>query len=369
MSAESNNLPECFYAPIHFTRDYLSRLLLLAFHKKDPDPIYSGFEPQLVTDPSTGVESIVLIGYRHDKYLDVYHQPSIKLDIEKYRKVHNGAKGLYVRDFEDGYFRRNGAGGVEFFLAFRDAEGRDISIRVSNQPKPSVGAIQMLAPVGSSATHPNEMMMVFMDDFYFISQKRGMISIVIDGKQHRMKKIYGPTLGGAIYTAKYSLNPMIVNMCTERDEPLPLVQINGQRARFLDGDYQLSIEDGKVLTKSITCHFPNQDMICSFLPALPDIRAMREGDTFGGDFLIDMGEHLGNIGGDYRYECGADGIIKISIHPSQGWKLGRKNNSNAFKVISSLIKVFKAWPKSYQWDATLTPTDSGYHIVSGWKRI
>lgn len=356
-----------FYAPMHFTQEPVTRLMLLAFHKKDPDTIYDGFEPQVLRDEESGEEILVVLGYRRDKYLDIFHQAGYQPNIDDYKKVHKGAKGAYVREFEDGYFRKNEGGGVELFLAFKDSADRDISIRVSSMPKKSVKAVQMLAPVGSSAVDPNEMMMVFMDSFYFVSASRGMISIVVDGKDYRMKK--RSTLGGLLNSAKYCLNAMVLNMNPERNDELPLLQIVDGKAVDKDSTYQLRIEEGKVLTESISCQFPSQEMVCSFEPALPDIRCLEAGEQVEGAFTIDMGDQLGSVGGKYRYECMEDKQIKVQVNPTEGWKVGKNCNKTVFLLVSKFIKVFKAWPKSYQWDATLTPHDGGFKIASKWRRL
>lgn len=369
MNISETSLSTHFYAPMHFTQEPITRLLLLAFHKKDPDTIYDGFEPQVVWNPDTQQESLILVGYRRDKYLDIFHQPTYQPIMEAYKKVHKGAKGIYARSFEDGYFRKNGKSGVELFLSFKDCDDRDVAIRVSSKPQESLRPVQMLAPVGSSAIDPNEMMLVFMDSFYFISRSRGMISITIDGKEHRMKKIWGPTLGGAIYTSKYCLNSMIVNMNPERNDELPLLPIVDGKAQYKNSTYHLREVEGQVLTESISCSFPQNEMVCSFSPALPDVRYLQVGDVKEGTFVIDMGDQLGSVGGKYSYTCQPNKQITIQVNPSEGYKPGVNCEKTAFLLISKLIKVFKAWPKSYQWDATLTPHDGCFAIVSKWRRI
>jgi hypothetical protein len=71
-----------FILPFRIDVDPMERLLLINF-EKDPDSLYLGFEPQVFNDPINGSGHLV-IGWRVDGKVDVYHQPGLKLDPEKY---------------------------------------------------------------------------------------------------------------------------------------------------------------------------------------------------------------------------------------------------------------------------------------------
>lgn len=357
------------YAPMRFTKEPIVRLLLMAFPKNHQDTVYSGFEPQVVRNPLTGRESLLVIGYRKDKYLDIYHQADYRPLQEKYRKVHKGAKGLYPREFEGGYFRADGKG-MNLLLTFKDAEDRDITIRVKNQPSPNCKAVQMLAPVGSSAVEPNEMMLVFMDNFFFVTQKQGEATVQIDAEVYQMPR-KGPLPLGTMQCTKYCLSPITCNMNPAlQNETLPLLRVeNGTVAHLNDSRYRVRVENGRVLTEAIELAFDEHTMQCRFAPPLPDVRALQPGNHTEGSFTIDMGEALGNVSGEYQYSRKGDGVIHLSVRPCHGWKLGEKCNRTIFLWVAKFVKIFTSWPKSYLWKAVLTPRGEGFSITSNWVRV
>ena len=62
-----------FFNPFHIAIDPMERLLLVNF-EKDPDSLYIGFEPQVFDDHINGKGHLV-IGWRIDGKVDVYHEP------------------------------------------------------------------------------------------------------------------------------------------------------------------------------------------------------------------------------------------------------------------------------------------------------
>lgn len=67
--------------PFQIDIDPMERLLLVNFDK-NPDTIYVGFEPQVFNDDKNG-KGHIIIGWRQDGKVDVYHQPSLKIDPKK----------------------------------------------------------------------------------------------------------------------------------------------------------------------------------------------------------------------------------------------------------------------------------------------
>ncbi len=63
------------------------------------DPIYSGFEIQAFDDPHHGEGMVVLLSRRPDERVDVYHQPGLRLDVNKY-EIGGGLAAWVESDFE-----------------------------------------------------------------------------------------------------------------------------------------------------------------------------------------------------------------------------------------------------------------------------
>ena len=68
--------------PFRISIDPMERLLLVNF-EKDPETLYVGFEPQVFDDNINGKGHLV-IGWRVDGRVDVYHEPGLRIDKGKY---------------------------------------------------------------------------------------------------------------------------------------------------------------------------------------------------------------------------------------------------------------------------------------------
>ena len=88
--------------------DPMERLLLINF-EKDPDPVYIGFEPQVFDDDINGKGHLV-IGWRADGRVDVYHQSSLTLDTHKYDIAGKGLAHMIATDMEEAFYEVNGFG-------------------------------------------------------------------------------------------------------------------------------------------------------------------------------------------------------------------------------------------------------------------
>ena len=81
--------------PFHIDIDPMKRLLLVNF-EKDPDTTYVGFEPQVFDDPVNGRGHLV-IGWRQDSRVDVYHQAGLHPDPAKYDIAGKGLANMVER--------------------------------------------------------------------------------------------------------------------------------------------------------------------------------------------------------------------------------------------------------------------------------
>lgn len=114
--------------------DPMEKLLLVNF-EKDPDSIYVGFEPQSFNDDVNGVGHLI-IGWRTDKKVDVYHQKSLNLDPSKYRIAGSGLNEMIPIDMDKAFYEVSDFG-VQAHYKFKDVSGRavEIAITESNSKK------------------------------------------------------------------------------------------------------------------------------------------------------------------------------------------------------------------------------------------
>ncbi|WP_143962484.1 hypothetical protein [Litoribacter populi] len=128
--------PSGIVIPISIEIDPMEKLLLDNF-EKDPDTMYVGFEPQVFNDTINGTGHLI-IGWRTDKKIDVYHQKSLTLDSLKYSIAGAGLNKMIAVDMDKASYEVNDVG-VQAHYKFRD----------------------ML----DAATHPTSLPMVLLHDF------------------------------------------------------------------------------------------------------------------------------------------------------------------------------------------------------------
>ena len=88
-----NKSKNYIYSPFNLKLEPIKRLLLIDF-SKDKDKTYYCFEIQYFDDSING-KGIRVIGYRNDKFIDVFQQPGL-LKKSGFDQAANGLANLFV---------------------------------------------------------------------------------------------------------------------------------------------------------------------------------------------------------------------------------------------------------------------------------
>ncbi len=116
--------------PFDIAIEPMERLLLVNI-ENDPDSLYVGFEQQEFDEEKTGTGMLV-IAWRADGKVDVYHQPTLTLDPAGYDIAGKGLEIMVPRDMEDAYFEVNELG-AQAAVTFEDFDGRLIELKLSEK--------------------------------------------------------------------------------------------------------------------------------------------------------------------------------------------------------------------------------------------
>jgi hypothetical protein len=104
----------------------------------------------------------------------------------------------------------------------------------------------------------------------------------------------------------------------------------------------------------------------SFTPSVPNLNTIPTKTHYKGKFLITGHESVGSISGDYTIQRNEDSI-HIRVVPSKGWQPKITKFSTWF--LFTIVKVFRKWPTTYQWDADLNKSPEGlWFMQSRWIR-
>ncbi len=351
--------------PFSLEVDPMEKLLLINF-EKDPDSLYIGFEPQVFNDTVNGVGHLV-IGWRKDKKIDVYHQRSLHLDPSKYSIAGAGLNEMIAVDMENAFFEVDERG-VHIHYAFTDRLGRRVELKVNEHNPRKRKPFGLLAPMGDATTHPPSLPLVLLHDFYFVRKNHTDLQITIDQRPHQLDELPLRMDGERMTFVRYSPRPLIASFNPAFDGQLEELELTIGQAQLERGNtlYELEWDGSTPSVRSVRVQNAIHELSLHFSPSFPCMRSLSVSSVQKGSFRISGHASIGYISGDYTLRSN-DGAVHIQLTPSKGWKPAITKFSTRF--LFTVAKVFKKWPTTYQWEAHLQPTADGtWHQQSAWQR-
>jgi hypothetical protein len=354
------------YTPFSIDIDPMDRLLLINFGK-DPDSIYMGFEPQVIKN-NTQRESHLIIGWRIDGKVDVYHEASLNLDPEKYDIAGKGLGNMVKTEMEKANFEVNEFG-VQAHYQFNDLYNRRVLIHINERSPFKTKPFALLAPMGQAAESPSAFPLILLHGFYFVRKRHTSAKVFIAGRHHQLDMLPLPMDWTRMYFTRYSTKPLIASFNPVFEGPLPYLEAKAGSAQITQGPYVYDLEWQQDLpgVKTITRSNEIHPIQIRFNPAFPELANMSGPIRLEGTFEIEGHPTSGKISGDYRVEK-TKHQTKIVIEPSQGWKPRPSKFSLIF--LYTFVSIFRSWPKSYKWTAILRQENKvDYFMRSKWKRV
>jgi hypothetical protein len=353
-----------FLNPFSFHVDPMERLLLVNF-ESNPDVIYKGFEPQYFDDTIHG-KGLLVIGWRNDLKVDVYHQKELKLKAETYDIAGKGLSHIIETDFENAVFEILDHG-VHADIVFDDFLGRKVEIRIVEKHPKKREPFGLLAPMGDAAESPSAMPLVYVHDFYFVRRRYTDFQLKISGKQLKPDRFPIPLDGTWMYFARYSADPFIVTFNPAMDGELGTLEFVDSKL-FVNDDTTLELmENGPAIEiKKITKKTSKHEVNLVFDPAFPQLNMLQDTLELSGKFSVNGHGSTGRIDGSYKVQK-QNSKTRIILEPSRGWIPNEKKLT--IKFLYAIVKTFKKWPKTYRWTAELEGLEGNYKMKSRWDRL
>ena len=351
--------------PLSIEIDPMERLLLVNF-EKDPDSIYVGFEPQVFNDEINGVGHLV-IGWRTDKKIDVYHEKSLNPDTSKYSIAGAGLNKMIPVDMEKAFYQVNDFG-VQAHYKFTDMLGREVEIVISEKNPGKRKPFGLLAPMGDAATNPASLPLVILQDFYFVRKNHTDIKVKINNKSHKLDELPIRMDGEKMTFARYSPKPLIATINPAHDGELETFELEMGQRTFEKGDYIYEIDwsNQSASIRSFSVKNNIHLLTMSFMPSFPCLNTFPANTKYKGSFIISGHESVGIISGEFHIQSYNESVA-IRVVPSKGWKPKATKFSTRF--LFTVARVFKKWPTTYQWDADLHKDSEGvWYMQSKWIR-
>jgi hypothetical protein len=361
-------------SPFHLQTDPMQGLLLIGF-EKDPDRVYVGFEPQAFDDAVHG-QGLLVIGWRVDGRVDVFHDPGLRLDPRTYRIAGKGLHAMEERSFADAHFQL-GPAGAQVDLGFRDLEGREVRLVILETDTRPRRPFALLAPMGSAASDPPALPLVFVSGFHFVRRAGTEVRIEIDGRTHRGDPFPLPMDGARVHFLRYSSAPFIVTWNPDAEGKAHLLEVEEEpvggafTAASRGVRYELEANGDFREIRRMSRREGEHEVVVEFAPALPHLLALRDGAEASGAFRISAGPAVGTVTGTWRVaRRGRE--LHLEALPAAGWTPGEV--PRAVRLLFRVASVFRSWPTTYLWQGTLQlpPADGQVEgplpLRSGWKR-
>jgi len=359
-----NGSDERVFSPFRLVVDPMERLLLVNF-EKDPDEVYLGFEPQVFDDEIHG-KGLLVIGWRVDGRVDVYHQSSLLLDKDTYDITGKGLADMVERPL-DGALFEIGERGIRVNIRFEDKSDRWVQLRITESHPKKREPFGLLAPMGQAAEKPSAMPLVLLHDFYFVRKKHTEIEIKIGEKIHQPDSMPLPLDWTSMYFSRYSPDPLILTFNPAQDAPLEPVALQDNGGGYVKSNqYEFSLNDDKLEIVRINALYLHHQVRLNFSPAFPQINMIKDGADVSGKFTLTGHPSTGKITGEYKVSK-YDGNIQIRLAPTGGWQPNEKKWSLRF--LYTVAKIFKNWPKTYLWKGEISKDEDGLKLVSKWERV
>lgn len=352
--------------PFRIAIDPMERLLLVNF-EQDPDTTYVGFEPQVFDDVVNGRGHLV-IGWRQDGRVDVFHQPGLHLDAAKYDIAGNGLANMLERELS-GATCAVDAFGVQAHYDFEDIHNRTVIIRINEQNPKARKPFGLLAPMGAAAAAPSAMPLVLLHDFYFVRKQHTAFEINIDGKRHQPDRLPIPMDFTRMYFTRYSPRPLIATLNPAFEGELEPAAVEVGADEVTVGETTLALEwtEGQPALKRMIRKNEVHPLELRFDRAFPDLQTLADDTRLAGNFEIEGHPSTGRIAGNYTVEKN-DGRITITMIPAQGWQ--PRPTKLSLRFLYSAASVFRKWPATYEWTARIQAQETGaYAMRSTWRRL
>lgn len=356
--------------PFEIAIEPMERLLLMNI-ENDPDRLYIGFEPQVFDDEKTGT-GMLIIAWRVDGKVDVYHQPSLSLDPAGYDIAGKGLENMVSRQMQDAFFEVTESG-AQASVTFEDIEGRLIELKLSEQSSRTRKPFGLLAPMGVAAENPSAMPLILLHDFYFVRRNNTELSVKIAGRDHSPDMLPLPIDFSRMTFARYCPDPLIAKLNPAFDGALTALSYSDDLILQQNPDLQQNYHDIELVLnrdiaeiRSISRSHKQHTLSLTFNPAFPNLTLFM-GESTEGEFEIFGDPSTGFIRGEYKV-VRSGGHISIEMIPSGGWVPIADKLSLRF--LYTVQPMFKEWPTTYRWRAELGQDPAGgFLMMSNWERI
>jgi hypothetical protein len=227
-----------------------------------------------------------------------------------------------------------------------------IEVRVGDRTRRPRRTAEFLAPMGAAITNPRSLPLVWMSRFDLLRRTGDPPVVRIDGRQASPGRL----------PAEWLLRRRLIKVASE----LCVVSVNpvDDDPKRPTGD----AADGEVLAgpsgvQMIAATRGTHRAVLRFDPPFPDLASPVSGASTGTWHLaIDASPVVAGKWNASR----VDGEVRLGFDVTEGWR--PTGLPLLMKVVTRVAPVFRRWPTTYRWTATIT-LNHPPSMTARWERI
>lgn len=322
------------------------------------DPTYGTLEPQVLDGP-TG-EGVLLLAYRHDGYVELYAPPELAVEEGGYDGLGKGVGSFQRVVFEQARFEVTDDG-LQLDLAVAAPNGRRFDLHLHEHLSGGRDHFALLAPVGGSFETPTFFPFLWLPEMSFVPARGTEVDVRVEGRARSIARLPLPIGGRRCLMARYAealvclVNPDDGQTHTRR----PAAGARTPSAPAVD---VVDRRDGRGVA---VVRVGRGDHTCAALfdPPLPDPRSLATHAQRSGDLLL-QADDVTQLRG--RYGLRRDGDrVELVVDRFRPWRTRTRR-----PLLAALFRlpVFRRWPTTYRWEATLDLGGEPELLDSRWIR-
>lgn len=323
------------------------------------DPTYRTLEPQVLHDP-TG-DLVVLLTYRHDGQIELYAPPGSTIDSEGYDGLGQGLE-IHHAPFERARFDVTDDG-LKLDIALTASNGRRFDLRLHEHLAGPRDRFPALAPVGSTFVAPEFFPFLWLPGLSFVPARGTEVDIRVDGQARSIPRLPLPLGGRRCLMARYDPDVLVCQLNPASHRHPRRIPRRAGPVPHTDGIELVQSGDGYGIA---AVRVDRGGHGCAVLvdPPLPDLEALPNGAQRSGSIVLqaDGGTEL-----RARYTVTrTEGHVDLVIDGFTPW---RTRTRRPLLAVLFRLPIFRAWPPTYRWDATLDLTGTAPEpFTSRWSR-
>ncbi len=327
------------------------------------DPTYRTLEPQVLDGPDG--RGLVLLAYRHDDHVELYAEPHVQVDPTGYDGLGKGVLGIHHTTFRAARFEVTDDG-LKLDVAFTAPNGRCVELRMHEHVTGSRDAFPMLAPVGGSFDAPAFFPFIWLPGLSFVPVRGTEVAILVDGESRAIPRLPLPVGGRRCLMARYDPDVMACELNPSRLTDLP--RARGRTAAEAERTEGVDVIDMHGHQGIAGVRVDRAGSTCGVRldPPLPDIASLPSSAHHRGAILVQADDRTQLAG---RYEVRRHGDrVHLLIDRFGPW---RSRHRRPLLAVLFRLPIFRRWPTTYRWQATLDLADSatpGSRWTSRWSR-